>query len=169
MTIPTTSVGPVVAYLISAIETQLKTDANGSSILLTLADAGDANDEESEIVSFGKIVRAVDPAEFVGSGGQGWLDEKYDITCGVSVWTGSSDTDGATTIQVQQVQRAWQLYSYVETAIRLDPGLGTKSDGSPLVQVAYPRSVTQNEPEWTTEAVGLLVEIAFLIHVENLS
>lgn len=157
----TTSTAPkAVAYLVEAIQNQLSQDPDNSQILLTLADPGDGPDVPAEIIQIGAVHDAIDPSAFTGSGGQFSLEEAYDIDCVVSAWTGSSDVDGALTIQVEQVQRVWQLLGYVWTAIRLDPSLGE------LVQRAYPKEVEQTEVQWTPDPVGLIVEIPFQIHVE---
>ena len=160
---PVSTVPSVYAYLLTAIRAQINTDPKSSQILLTIADPGDAPDLPREIIDVGAVRRSVKVETFIGSGGPDWLDESYLIDCIVSVWTGSSDTDGATTIQLQQVQRAWQLLGYVETAIRNDPSLGG------LVNIAYPKATSMALPEWTASPIGLVVEISFQIYVECLN
>jgi hypothetical protein len=161
--IPTTSVPSALAYLLSATTEQVKFDAAASSILIGFTDPGFGPDVPNEFIQFGEVKRLETPTTFQGGGGQFWLNEVYDIACLVSVWTGSSDSDGATDVQVEQIARVWQLYSYVETAIRLDPSLGD------LVDQANPQDTVQSVPEWTQEALGLLVEINFTVHVSKLN
>lgn len=161
--VPVSTIPAAVAYLIPAVQTQLAEDPNVDSILVALADPGDGPDVPDEIVFFGEVRSTVDPATFVGDGGQFWLEEHYEIECVASVFTGSLDNDGAYTIQLGQLQRAYQVAAYIETAVRLDPSLGE------LVQRAYPLGRTQPRIERTESPVGLLVEVTVLIRVDVLN
>jgi hypothetical protein len=162
MTIPTSSVPLAYAYLVTAIEANIATDANADSILLALTE--NPADQPDEIIALGDVVLDNEIATMVGSGGQGWLDEIYTIGGMVSVFTGSGPEDGETTVVLTQIARAWQLWGYVDTAVRADPSLGD------LVTVAFPYDVSQPMAKWTEgDAIGLLVEITFKIRVTNRS
>jgi hypothetical protein len=162
MTIPVSSVPAAYAYLVTTIKANIAADPNGSQILLALTQ--NPPDQPNEIIALGDVVLDDEPAAMVGSGGQNWLNETYTIGGMVSTFTGSADTDGATTVQLAQIERVWQLYSYVSTAIRSDPGLGG------LVTVAQPFDVTMPMATWTEgEDVGLVVELTFKIRISNLA
>jgi hypothetical protein len=161
VTIPVSLVPSVVAYLATAIQTQLDTDPLSGQILLALGDPGP--DLPPDIVNIGAIRRTTGPETFIGSGGRYWISEHFDVDCGVSTWTGDGPTAGALTVPNALTLRAWQLLSYVEAAVRLDPSLGE------LVNVAYPAAATTQGPTWTTNPAGLMVEITFPIHVEVLN
>ena len=163
MTIPVSTVPLALAYLNTAITTAYAADANASQILLTFIDPGAGPDLPNDIISIGEVVRTVEPMAMVGSGGQFWLDEKYEIECMISSWTGSGPEDGLNTVVLAMSARAWQLLSYVETAVRTDPSLGG------LVTVAYPMAATAPVTGWTENPIGLAAEITFRIHVENVS
>lgn len=160
---PVSTASAVIAYLVAAIPASYASDPNANAILLTLADPGDGPNLPPEIINIGAVRRTLKVETFIGGGGVDWLDESYTIDCIVSAFTGSSDTDGATTIQLQQVQRVWQLLGYIEVAIRDDPSLGG------LVNIAYPKSSMQDQPQWTERPDGLLVEISFQIYCECLN
>ena len=149
---PVSTVPAAIAYLMTAIQTQLSTDS--LPILLSLGDPVQTY-LPNDVVIIGEVRRVVDPDTFVGSGGQFWLQEKYNVDIVSKSWTGSAET-------LVVMERAWQLNAYVETAIRNDPSLGG------LVNIAYPSGGTSPGPEWTGDPVGPLVEITNPIYIENL-
>lgn len=167
-TIPVTTVPAAITYIVNVTNQQVATDPDSSKILLTLADTDTVPDAAAEIISIGAVLRDTVPTTFRGDGGPNWLNESYSISCFVSAWTGSSDPDGEITIQLQQVNRAWQLYNYVETALRLDPGLGQTPEGS-LVDVAYPKTSAMPAVDWSDDPVGTSVTIDFVIAVSKLN
>lgn len=160
---PPSSVPGAIDYIVAATQQQISTDPNSKSIVLTLAELTEIEELPPETISIGEVRRATEPKTFQGGGGQYWLNETYTIDCNVWAWTGSSDTDGALTIQLQQVHRVWQLYSYIETGIRLDPSLGD------LVNIAYPKTTTQPTISWSGNPVGIGLLLNFEIFVSNLN
>lgn len=161
--IPVSTVPSALAYLNTEIAAAYADDPLASQILVTFIDPGDGPDVPNDIIALGEVVRTVEPVSLVGSGGQGWLNEEYEIECTVSSWTGSGPEQGDNTIPLAMIARAWQLVAYVETAIRTDPSLGD------LVNVAYPMAATAPVVGWTEKPVGLAAEITFRIHVSNLA
>ena len=153
MTIPVSTVPQAIAYLLTAIQTQLSTDS--LPIMLTLGDPT-LTYLPNDIVKIAGVQRTVNPDTFVGSGGQFWLEEQYHIDIICASWTGSAETLVVT-------ERVWQLNAYVEAAIRTDPSLGG------LVNIAYPSGGTSPGPEWTGDPVGPRVEITNPIMVEVLN
>lgn len=152
MAAPVSTVPAAIAYLMTAIQTQLSTDS--LPILLSLGEPVQAY-LPNDVVTIGEVRRVVDPQTFVGSGGNFWLHETYDVDIVCASWTGSAQT-------LVVMERAWQLNAYVETAIRNDPSLGA------LVNIAYPSGGTSLGPEWTGDPVGPRVEITNPIHIESL-
>lgn len=167
-TIPVTTVPAAITYIVNVTQQQVATDPDASKILLTLADTETVPDAADEIISIGAVQRDTVPTTFQGGGGANWLNETYSIACFVSAWTGSSDQDGEITIQLQQVNRAWQLYNYVETAMRLDPELGQTPTGG-LVDVAWPKTAAMPAVDWSDDPVGTSVTIEFTIAVSKLN
>lgn len=169
-TTPVTSVPAAITYIVNAVQQQVAADPAAKQILLTLADPADVIDAADEIISIGAVTRDTVPTVVRGDGGANWLNETYSIAGFVSTWTGSSDSDGAYTIQLDAVQRVWQLYNYVETAIRLDPGLGPgPTPGNSLVDEAYPKVSGMPAVGWTDDPVGTAAQITFSIFVSKLN
>lgn len=154
-TIPVSSVPAVVAYLKSAIQAQLDTDPTASSIGLYVGD-NPTPDRPNDTLNIGSGSRRMAPGAFVGGGGTNWLEEGYDIAVTVRSWRGGNTGTEAT-------QRAWQLVGYIETAVRLTPGLGG------LVQIAYPIASDWEGPEFTDDPQGFGYEITEAIHCRRLA
>jgi hypothetical protein len=109
---------------------------------------------ESDVIMVGNIEQAFEPWQIVGSGGEGWLYEKYSIVIQVSVYRGGDDPVGVLT-------RATGLVFQVCQVVRTDPSLGR------LVLQAYPASVSY-ESGWSDEgASGRVTEAELKIAIEG--
>ena len=155
ISVPVSTVPAAIAYLASAIQTQLATDSSPITVVIG-EQATDIIDQDA--VQIGEVRRLPDPMAMVGSGGQFFLEEKYDIEILVSSFTGSTDDDGTIANSLALTARAWQLAAYVETASRLDPSMGE------LVQRSYPSASASVGPE--NRSNGRVCEVALSVHVE---
>lgn len=154
--IPVSTVPAAIAYLTEAIQAQIATDP----LPIEVSVGQEGPDMPPDIIVFGEVRRNPELMDLVGSGGQFFLQESYDLTLIASTWTGSGADSWDNTQQLALVQRAWQLVAYVETACRLDPSLGE------LVSLSYPSTSGSVNPEWTTDPVGMKCEVGLSVHVE---
>jgi hypothetical protein len=156
MSIPVSTVPAVQSALLTAINAAALSDSAPSDFLVCIGEP--STNAPPAIIEIAKDVRrTVDPPQFVGSGGQGWLEEHYDIDVVVSVAQADTNVD---VDALALSERAWQLVGYVETAIRTDPSFGD------IVQLAYPREVTGGEVTWAANDVGAVCELTIAVHVE---
>lgn len=147
MTIPTSTVPAVKAYLFAQLEAACTKDPsdNGTHALLVSYDEPGPY-EPDDIVSVGAVTeRRLTPLAFVGSGGANALREDYALEITIDVFRGG---DQAQTCY----ERAWALLGQVETAVRADPTLGG------LVEQAWPR-LARDEPAWDEEHKGRRVRL----------
>lgn len=155
-TIPVSVVPQVVAYLKTAIQTQLATTSTATLRNATYVFAGDPTTPNlpDDFICVGAISRTVTRMAFVGSGGRGALEEKFDVTVTVSSWRGGNTEEFVS-------NRAWTLIGFVEAAVRADPSLGG------LVLQAFPSRSTSQGPVFTATPVGPQVTVKETIHVDN--
>ena len=157
MTIPVSTVPAALTYLYAAIAAQVATDPNPGNIYLCMGDPG-VQDPPDIIQVVAGVSRA--PANFalVGSGGSMAMEEKYSIQVKVSsAARGDTEADIAPAIML----RAWQLVSYVETAVRLDPSFGE------LLIEGWPKQSTGGSPTWSPDGQSwMLCEISVRIDCE---
>jgi hypothetical protein len=155
MSIPVSVVPQAIAALLSAVNTQVATDANASTIDVVQGAPGP--DLPGDIIAIATEVRRSARIEtFIGGGGTDWLNEDPEIICLVSCWNGDPDPTG-----VQA--RAYTLLGYIETAIRTDPSLGG------LVDFAFPAETNDTGAQWTESPAGRLVEITVTVKLSKLN
>ena len=108
---------------------------------------------EADVIVVGDVEQAMEPWQMVGSGGSGWMYEKYSIDILVSVFRGGDDP-------VEVLTRAAALVAQVCAVIRTDPSLGG------IVLQAYPASA-HYQSGWSTEgASGRFTEVEMRIAIE---
>lgn len=147
MSIPQSTVPAAKQALYTAIVTEIADPEVLVSYDITGVDLPD------DIVVVGNVERQVRPSSYVGSGGQFWLEEEYEIAVGVSVFRGGAGVETASAVDV----RFWQLISIIEAAIRVDPSLGG------IVTEARPQITrTENGPEKSHK--GLIAEGELKVH-----
>lgn len=158
MTIPISSVPAAQTAILTAIKAQISAqdDPTTASQVVVCLGEEPTLDEPADVIRTGEVRRPITVDTFIGSGGQDWLNEEYELDVVVSCWTGDGDPTAI-------VARAWQLVGYVETAVRTDPSLGE------LVDMAYPSESTGGEPVWTSEPIGRQVDITVVIRISNLN
>jgi hypothetical protein len=153
MTIPAPSVAAVYAYLLDAIPAQFPAD---SGIGMYLGDPG--NEPELQFVQITDVRMAWSPATMIGSGGEDWLKEGFSVNVKVAA---AGAVANFTTDPLVIVDQAWQLVTYVVTAVREDPGLGG------LALVAYPQAAIGGAPVACN--IGRKSELIVPIAIEQLN
>ena len=150
------SVPRACAALLAAITTQVAADPLASQVLVCIGEPPmDSPNDIIQVVT--NVRRVVRPEAMMGSYNvSGPLEENYEIQCLVSSWSGSSDP-------VSILNRAYVLASYVESAVRVDPSLGS------TVLEAHPSGTDGGEPKWTSEPIGRLCELTVTIEARNLN
>lgn len=161
MTIPTSSVPAVVEYLLTAIQSQAQNDALYNNMVVRIGEP--SMNFPPDMIWISGTRRTEVPTTFIGSGGQYWLNEAYDVTVTISTWQGTGDADDGSVLAIQLTERLWQLVAYVETAVRADPSLGS------LVNIAYPRDVNTEGPVYTEGDPGYKAVAEVVIAVSNLN
>lgn len=117
MTIPSSTAPAARQWIYEQLSTALTPDplSPSSSLLVCYDDPGP--NQPDDIVSIGDVTRAFEASSFVGSGGAGWLAERYSITITIDVFRGGDDAQSTYT-------RAQLLADGVVNAIRADISLG---------------------------------------------
>lgn len=149
MTIPVSTAPAVRQYLYNALTAQLTPDPlnTRASLLVCFDDPGP--NQPDDIVSVGKVDRQIAVNSLVGSGGAGWLEERYTVEISVWVFRGGDDAQAA-------FARSAVLADGVVSAVRADPSLGN------LVLVARP-SMSTHEVTWDDEHSGRNAEVVLPI------
>lgn len=163
MAIPVSTAPAARSFLLTAIQNVVSAGDNPTDnpALVRLGEVGPY--KPNDIIVIGNVRRDVATQNFVGSGGQYWLRETYEIDVEINTWLASGDTDGADSTTALAVDaRGWQLLGYVETAVRNDPSLGG------LVEIARPLTTTATGPIWTLPPsdVGLMLGLTLPIRCE---
>jgi hypothetical protein len=108
---------------------------------------------EDDVIVVGDIEQVMEPWQLVGSGGAGWLYEKYSIQIEISVYRGGDDARAVLT-------QAAALVLQVCTVVRADPSL----DGNVLQ--AYPAGA-HYQSGWSDEgASGRVTDVDMRIAIE---
>ena len=153
MTTTVSTVPAAIAARTSLLTAQVATD----SLPILVCQGEPPMDMPSDIIQIATdVMRTVVPQVFLGGYAQGSLEERYTITCLVSTWSGDPDPVAVT-------QRAYTLASYVESAVRTDPSLGT------TIIEAHPAGTTGGNASWTESPVGRLCELSVSINVLTLN
>ncbi|SFF11478.1 hypothetical protein SAMN05216251_108218 [Actinacidiphila alni] len=140
MTIPTSTAPAARKYLFAQITQQITEDplSSRSSLLIAYDDIG--TDAEDDVIIVGSVTRQFGVNSMVGSGGGGWLDERYNIAVTIDVFRGGDDPAAV-------FDRACLLLDQVCAIVRADPTLGG------AVLTARPMT-SQTEGEWDPDASG---------------
>lgn len=132
MSVPVSTIPGVKGYVFDQLVA--RAELIGDTILVCYDEPGPY--QPDDIVSVGDVARTVEPVGMVGSGGQGWLGEKYRLDVTVDCFRGGDD---ARTV----FERACALADVVVDAVRLDPSLGGR------VIESYP-STGSYQSDWLT-------------------
>lgn len=140
MTIPSSTAPAARRFLFDQLTAQLVPDPlSPTSSLLVCYDQPGPNDPD-DIVAVGKVTRQINPNSLVGSGGPGWLEERYTVAVVIDVYRGGDDAPAC-------FDRASLLVDQVCAVVRSDPSLGG------AVLTARPLS-SDIEGEWDAENLG---------------
>lgn len=122
---------------------QITAAVNDATVLVSYGPPGP--NQPDDIVAIGTAVTIETvPIQMVGSGGAGWLDERYDVEIVISVYRGGDNGRGV-------LERAAALADLVVSVVRTDPSLGG------AVVVAHP-SVGSFVPSFDAEHKGRVVD-----------
>jgi hypothetical protein len=111
MAIPPSTVKAVRMQLFNTLKAAI-----GTQNALVCLDGPSVN-EPDDIVSIGAVHRQAVPAQLVGGGGAGWIDEHYTIEVAVEVYKGGDFAQVC-------FERCEDLIYQVESAVRTDPTMG---------------------------------------------
>lgn len=140
MTIPASTVPAVKAFLAAAIATQVA----DTTVAVSNGEPPPQN-VALDTIFVGDVHRDLLPGAVVGSGGAGWLEERYTVFVTTQVYRGDADAVTADT-------RAYLLAFAVEAAVRNDPSLGgLVQEARPVSSVEYTEWVP---PIQTTRSAG---------------
>ena len=118
MTIPVSTVPAVRKWLFDSISAALTPDPLDSSAELLVCLDSPGTYQPQDIVVIGNVATAISVNSLVGSGGAGWLEERYTVDVDIEVFRGGDSA--------QQVsERAFLLGAGVLNCVRSDPSLGT--------------------------------------------
>jgi hypothetical protein len=152
MSIPISTVPAVRSYLISAITAQVNA-AGLSEPGCEVYDSAPDHETTNDVIAVCGARRQTRPLALVGSGGQFWLDESYQVEVMIDCF--QAGADGA----MEAVNaRAYQLLALVETAVRQDPSLAGN------VLEARPQE-SESTPSWDDAHMGARCVIATQIQV----
>lgn len=126
-------------YLFANLTSVLPADtANGCSLLVCYDEPG--TDEADDVVCVGDVALDYEPGSLVGSGGAGWLRERYTVTVVIDVFRGGDNAQ-------MTFARAQYLSDLVAAVVRYDPSLNQ------LVITAKPIS-SHIASEWDDQHKG---------------
>lgn len=140
MTIPKSTAPAARRYLFEQFTAQIAPDPDSPRSSLLVCYDVPGPDEPDDIIAVGTVTRQINVNSMVGSGGAGWLDERYTIAVIIDVFRGGDD-------QAATFDRASTLMDQVCAIVRTDPTLG----GAVLTA----RPVTsQTDGEWDSDNLG---------------
>lgn len=134
-------------YLFTNLTSIIPPDtANGSSLGVFYDEPGP--EQPDDVVSVGDVAIDYEFGAFVGSGGAGWLRERYSVTVIVDVFRGGDNAQMC-------YARAQYLSDLVCALVRYDVTLGTSANNAPQPQIitATPKA-SHIESEWDDDHLG---------------
>jgi hypothetical protein len=140
MAIPRSTAPAARKWLFDQLTATLTPDPDNpaASLLVCYDDPGP--NQPDDIVSVNNVARTFEAGAFVGSGGAGWLKERYTITVSIDVFRGGDDAQAT-------YARAQVLADGVVDVVRSDLSLGG------AVLTATPVSDSA-EGEWDADHLG---------------
>jgi hypothetical protein len=118
MSIPSSTAPAARRWLYEQLLAQIQADPDDqqSSLLICYDEPG--TNQPGDIISVGGVTREINVNSMVGSGGAGWLDERYTIALIIDIYRGGPDA-AATSFD-----RSCALLDQVIAIVRADPTLG---------------------------------------------
>lgn len=142
MTIPVSTSTAVRQYLYNGITAALTPDPLSKSASLLVCFDEPGPNQPDDIVSIGKVTRHIGVNSMVGSGGAGYLDERYSVEITIDVFRGGDDAQAA-------YARSALLADGVVNVVRADLSLGG------LVLVSKP-TMSTHDVAWDEQHGGRL-------------
>lgn len=137
--IPPSSAVAVREYLFTNLTAVAPPDsANGATLQVVYDDPSPYRADD--LIAVGDVLLTYEPGAFVGSGGRGWLRERYTVTITIDVFRGGDNA-------LMTFNRAQYLSDLVCALVRYDVSLGG------LVITATPHS-SGIQSEWDPDAKG---------------
>lgn len=117
-TIPASTAPAARRWLFDQCTAQIQADPDDqqSSLLVCYDDPG--TNQPGDIVSVGGVTRQISISAMVGSGGAGWLEERYTIALVIDIYRGGPDAAQSS------YDRGAALLDQVVAIVRADPTLG---------------------------------------------
>lgn len=133
-------------YLFDNLTSVLPADTENGASLVVCFDGPTYRSDD--IVSVGDVAIDYEFSGFVGSGGAGWLRERYALTVQIDVFRGGDDAQ-------MTYARASYLSDLVCALVRYDVTLGTEGNVRPQPQIvtATPKA-SRIESEWDEDNRG---------------
>lgn len=156
MAYPVSTVPYAIEYLTTAFATQLNTDPNPQNITLFVGnDPGIA--DTPDLVAIVNVSRSLEHFAMVGDGEDLAMYEKYAIYVKISsAQRAATEAEAAAALTT----RVWQLLSYLEYAVRLDPSLGG------IVLTAWPGQTQGGMVELAPDNNGWIAELTWKVDCE---
>lgn len=134
-------------YLFTNLTSILPQDTANGATLGVFYDEPSPN-ETDDIVVIGDVELTYEPGAFVGSGGAGWLRERYTVTVVIDVYRGGDNPE-------MTYSRAQYLSDLVCALVRYDVTLGTAQNVAPQPQIITAKPVTSHiQSEWDEDHQG---------------
>jgi hypothetical protein len=150
MVIPISTMPAVRQYLFDQITATLTADPINTRASLVVCFDDPGTNEPEDIVVVGKIERQIAVNSMVGSGGAGYLEERYTVEITIEAYRGSDDAQAV-------FSRAALLADGVVSVVRSDLSLGG------LVLVAKP-TMSSHSVAWNDQHTGRIAEV--ILHIE---
>lgn len=117
MTIPVSTAPAVRDYLLTQLTAAIAPDPldKSASLIVCMDDPGTY--QPGDVVVIGDVTNEFGTNSLVGSGGAGWLEERYRVTIDIEVWRGTDDASAVS-------RRAYLLAGVICNVVRADPGMG---------------------------------------------
>lgn len=134
-------------YLFTNLTAVMPQDtANGATLGVFYDEPAENNPDD--VICVGDVELVYEPGAFVGSGGAGWLRERYSVTITIDVYRGGDNAQ-------MTYARAQYLSDIVCALVRYDVTLGTQANNAPQPQIITATPKTSHiQSEWDAEHMG---------------
>lgn len=116
--IPVSTAPAVRAWLLAQVTAALTPDPLDKSAQLLVCLDSPGTFQPADIVAIGDVATTFGVNSLVGSGGSGWLEERYTVNVDIEIFRGGDSAQAVS-------DRAFLLGASVINCVRQDPSLGT--------------------------------------------
>ena len=163
-TYPVSTIPYVISYLTTQFQTYLSQDANPENITLFVGNDPGLPDTP-DLVAIVNVARNLEHFAMVGSGETLAMYEKYAVYVRIS-----SAQRAATQAEASAalIPRVYQLLSYLEYAVRVDPSLGMTAppDNGGMMLTAWPGQTQGGLVEVAPDNNGWICELSWKVDCE---